>query len=75
MTLIRNCYRLVHSRFSRKPSRFGYIIEGKLAASGRLMTHSQLTWAIRQGIKTIITIREQPLEEKWFVSNRTTSNT
>jgi hypothetical protein len=54
MTLIVYCYEVVHSRFSRKPLRFGWIIEGKLAASGRLMIRSQLAWAAKYGIFTIM---------------------
>src|SRR5262245_7030823 len=66
MTLIGDCYRVVHDQFSKRPSRFGWVIEGKLAASGRLMTRSQVIWVIKQGIRNIITIRESPLNEKWF---------
>jgi atypical dual specificity phosphatase len=66
MTLIGDCYRVVHGQFSRKPSKFGWVVEGKLAASGRLMIRSQVLWVIKQGIKSIITIKETPVNEKWF---------
>src|SRR5689334_8553691 len=66
MTTIGDCYRLLHSKFSRKPSRFGWIVEGKLAASGRLMSKSQVTWCAKHGMKTVITVLENPLAENWF---------
>jgi hypothetical protein len=66
MTLIGDCYRVIHGTFSRKPSQFGWSVEGKLAASGKIMIISQLTWAKQHGIKSVIIIRERPLNEKWF---------
>jgi hypothetical protein len=66
MTLIGDCYRAFHSTFSRKPSKFGWISEGKLVASGRLMTHAQIAWVIKHWIKSIITIREKPINEMWL---------
>lgn len=66
MILIGNCYRVIHGTFSRKPSRFGWSVECKLPLSGKIMILSQLTWAKQHGIKSVITIRERPLNEKWF---------
>jgi hypothetical protein len=43
--------------FSKKKTfKSGWIIEGKLATSGRLMTRLQLAWVIKHGIKSVITI-------------------
>jgi atypical dual specificity phosphatase len=53
---------------SRSPYRFGWVLEGKLAASGRLMSPLQLAWAVSHGIKSVVTIREMPLESGWFPS-------
>lgn len=50
----------------KKTFKSGWIIEGKLATSGRLMTRLQLAWVIKHGIKSVITILEIPLHEKWF---------
>lgn len=63
-------YRTLHRAFSRKPSKFGWVIEGKLAASGRLMSKSQLAWCVKHGIKSVVTIRELPLESKWFAADK-----
>ncbi|HEY7107861.1 MAG TPA: dual specificity protein phosphatase family protein [Nitrososphaeraceae archaeon] len=54
---------------SKSPYRFGWVIEGELAGSGRLMSPLQLAWATSHGIKSVVTIREFPLEASWF-SNR-----
>ena len=59
-------YRYLHSWFGNKPSRYVGVIKDKLAASGRLMRPSQLAWAIKNGIKSVVTIRESPLDPAWF---------
>lgn len=61
-------YLYLLSTVAKSPYRFGWIIEGKLAASGRLMSPSQLAWAASHGIKSVVTIREFPLESTWFAS-------
>lgn len=61
-------YLYLRSTVAKSPYRFGWVIEGRLAASGRLMTSSQLAWAARHGIKSVVTIREVPLESAWFTS-------
>jgi len=63
-------YLYLRSTVAKSPYRFGWIIEGKLAASGRLMSPSQLAWAANHGIKSVVTIREFPLESTWFASGR-----
>jgi atypical dual specificity phosphatase len=55
-------YLYLRGTVAKSPYRFGWVIEGRLAASGRLMTSSQLAWAARHGIKSVVTIREVPLE-------------
>ena len=52
--------------FTKRPSRFGWLIKDKLAGSGRLMTKSQLAWVTKNGIKSVFTIREYPLPQSWF---------
>jgi hypothetical protein len=46
-------YLYLRSRVAKSPYRFGWVIEGRLAASGRLMTPSQLAWAASHGINRI----------------------
>lgn len=69
-TRIGDCYRYLHSWFGHKPSRFGWVIENRFAASGRLMNRNQLEWAVKHGIKSVVTIREFPLEPKWFMDQK-----
>ena len=66
MALLGDIYRYFHSWFENKPSRFGWVINDKLAASGRIMSQGQLDWAVKHGIKSVLTIREIPLSAKWF---------
>src|SRR4029078_858309 len=68
MSLSGDLYRYLLSIFTRRPSRFGWLIKGKLAGSGRLMTKSQLEWVTKYGIKSVFTIREYPLPQSWFPS-------
>jgi protein tyrosine phosphatase (PTP) superfamily phosphohydrolase (DUF442 family) len=66
MPRLGDLYRYLHSKFSDRPLRFGWVIPDKLAASARLMTPSQLAWIAKNGIKSVFTIRESPLEPTWF---------
>lgn len=66
MTFISDCYQFLYSRVFNTPSRFGWVIDGNLAASGRLMTIAQLECVIKKGIKSVITIRESALNPAWF---------
>ena len=66
MSLSGDIYRSLLSLFTDRPSRFGWVIKDKLAGSGRSMTASQLAWVNKNGIKSVLTIRESPLPSKWF---------
>jgi atypical dual specificity phosphatase len=66
MSLSGDLYRYLLSIFTKRPSRFGWLIKDKLAGSGRLMTQSQLEWVTKNGIKSVFTIREYPLPQSWF---------
>src|SRR6185503_20015861 len=66
MSLSGDLYRYLLSIFTKRPSRFGWLIKDKLAGSGRLMIKSQLAWVTKNGIKSVFTIREFPLPQSWF---------
>ena len=66
MSLSGDLYRYLLSIFTKRPSRFGWLIKDKLAGSGRLMTKSQLAWVTKNGIKSVFTIRKYPLPQSWF---------
>ena len=49
MALLEDIYQYFRSWFANKPSRFGWIIKDKLAASCRIISQSQLDWAVKKG--------------------------
>lgn len=69
MTLIGNLFRWIHGKVSNKPTNFSWVIENKLAGSGTPMTLEQYRWLIKNNIKSIVTVREFPLPQKWLVDN------
>ena len=69
MTLIGNLFRWIHGKVSNKPTNFSWVIENKLAGSGTPMTLEQYRWLIKNNIKSIVTLREFPLPQKWLVDN------
>jgi atypical dual specificity phosphatase len=74
MTLIGNLFRWIHGKLSNKPTNFSWVIGNKLAGSGTPMTLEQYRWLIKNNIRSIVTVREFPLPEKWlFDSEKDTS--
>jgi atypical dual specificity phosphatase len=69
MTKIGNTYRWIYGHVVNRPTNFSWVIEGKLAGSGMPMTFSQFLWVVTHGIKTIVTLREVPLPQKWLINN------
>jgi atypical dual specificity phosphatase len=69
MTLIGNLFRWIHGKVSNKPTNFSWVINNKLAGSGTPMTSEQYRWLIKNNIKSIVTVREFPLPQKWLVDN------
>jgi len=69
MTLIGNLFRWMHGKVSNKPTNFSWVIDNKLAGSGTPMTSEQYRWLIKNNIKSIVTVREFPLPQKWLVDN------
>lgn len=69
MTRIGNTYRWFHGRFANRPTNFSWVIEKKLAGSGMPVNLSQLLWVARNGIRSIITIKETPLPAPWLANS------
>ena len=69
MTLIGDLFRWIHGKISSKPTNFSWVIENKLAGSGTPMTAEQYEWLIKNNIRSIVTLREFPLPEKWLINN------
>lgn len=65
MTLVGNIYRWFYGRLADKPTNFSWVLPGKLAGTGLPVTHDEFNWIMKQGIKTIVTVREVPLPQSW----------
>ena len=61
-----NLWRKVHGRITKKPTNFSWLINDKLAGSGMLTSPAELEWVIKKGVKSIITMTEEPLPESWI---------
>ena len=65
MTIYGDVWRKVHGTVTGRPDKFSWIIENKLAGSGIPTSIDEVQWIIEQGIKSIVTIREEPLDDSW----------
>ena len=65
MTKIGDVKRKLHGKIWKKPDNFSWIIEGKLAGSAIPTSIDEVQWAIDQGVKSIVTIREEPLDSDY----------
>ena len=65
MTIYGDAWRKVHGAVTGKPDNFSWLIDGKLAGSAIPTSETEIKWIKEQGIKSIVTIREEPLDEDW----------
>jgi len=66
MTKIGDAKRKLHGMITGKPDNFSWIIEKKLAGSAIPTSKEEIDWVKQEGVKSIVTIREEPLEEEWI---------
>ncbi|MDW0268290.1 MAG: dual specificity protein phosphatase 23, partial [Nitrososphaeraceae archaeon] len=66
MTLIGDVYRWIYSKFSSRPTNFSWVINNGLAGSGLPLSFDQFQWLVKNGIRTIVTVREIPLPFRWL---------
>tara|TARA_B100000029_G_scaffold391336_1_gene388191 strand:- start:129 stop:623 length:495 start_codon:yes stop_codon:yes gene_type:complete len=66
MTKIGDAKRKLHGMITGKPDNFSWIIENKLAGSAIPTSKEEIDWVKQEGVKSIVTIREEPLEEEWI---------
>ena len=66
MTIYGDVWRKVHGTVTGKPDKFSWLIENKLAGSGIPTSIDEVKWVIKQGVKSIDTIREESLDESWI---------
>ena len=65
MTIYGDIWRKVHGTVTGRPDKFSWLIENKLAGSGIPTSIDEVQWAIEQGVKSIVTVREEPLDNSW----------
>ena len=65
MTIYGDIWRKVHGTVTGRPDKFSWLIENKLAGSGIPTSIDEVQWTIEQGVKSIVTIKEEPLDESW----------
>ena len=65
MTIYGDVWRKVHGTVTGRPDKFSWLIKSKLAGSGIPTSINEVQWVLDQGIKSIVTIREEPLDESW----------
>tara|TARA_B110000263_G_scaffold173696_1_gene151606 strand:- start:681 stop:1175 length:495 start_codon:yes stop_codon:yes gene_type:complete len=66
MTKIGDAKRKLHGMITGKPDNFSWLIEGKLAGSAIPTSKDEIKWIQEEGVKSIVTIREEPLDEDWI---------
>ena len=66
MTIYGDVWRKVHGAVTGRPDNFSWLIENKLAGSGIPTSVDEVQWVIKQGVKSIVTIREESLDESWI---------
>jgi atypical dual specificity phosphatase len=58
-------YRKIRANLTDKPTFFTWVREGKLAASGRPYSKSQVDWLKHHGVNSILSLTEEPLPSEW----------
>ena len=64
-----NLWRRVHGSITNRPTNFSWIVEGRLAGSGRPMSKSEFDWICAQGVQSVVTMTMDALPDEW-VSGR-----
>jgi len=65
MTIYGDVWRKVHGTVTGRPYKFSWLIENKLAGSGIPTSINEVQWVIEQGVKSIVTVKEEPLDDDW----------
>jgi len=66
MTKIGDAKRKLHGMITGKPDNFSWLIPEKLAGSAIPTSFDEIKWALDEGVKSIVTIREEPLDDDWI---------
>ena len=65
MTIYGDVWRKIHGSVTGRPYKFSWMIENKLAGSAIPTSNDEAQWVIEQGVKSIVTVREEPLDDDW----------
>jgi len=65
MTIYGDVWRKVHGTVTGRPYKFSWLIENKLAGSSIPTSIDEVQWVIEQGVKSIVTVKEEPLDDDW----------
>ena len=65
MTKIGDAKRKIHGMITGKPDNFSWLVDDKLAGSAIPTSKDEINWLHEQGVKSIVTVREEPLDENW----------
>ena len=65
MTIYGDAWRKIHGSVTGRPYKFSWLIENKLAGSSIPTSIDEVQWVIEQGVKSIVTVREEPLDDDW----------
>ena len=65
MTIYGDAWRKIHGSVTGRPYKFSWLIENKLAGSSIPTSIDEMQWVIDQGIKSIVTVKEEPLDDDW----------
>lgn len=66
-----NIWRQIHGRITKKPTNFSWLLDDKLAGSGRPTTREEFDWLLSRGVTSIVTMTEDPLPSEWIESSGT----
>ena len=62
MTIGGDLYRNVHGKIFSRPTNFSWLMEEQLAGSGVPTSKAEFDWLKENGVRSILTVREDPLE-------------
>lgn len=66
MSRIGDIARKVHGRIFGRPHNFSWVIDGMLAGSARPMSIQEVEWVKQEGVKSILSVIEEPLPDEWI---------
>jgi len=61
-----NFWRKIHGKITKKPTNFSWFIDKKLAGSGLPTSSEEFEWIMKQGVKSVLTMKEDPLPALWI---------